>query len=123
MPYSTFLNGKNPTQLRGLQWLTFTDTGTVYTRGGSSDSGGGITVAWTAGGTTPCRIDPVVGNRSGIVGGRIDERSTHIVRVPSGMTVSSDDRFAIAGRGSYEVTVTHDRTDAWALSFEVIQLS
>lgn len=124
MPLSSFLNGRPFQQLRGLQWLTLSDTGISQTLSVTSDTGGGATQVWTNAGTTPCRIDPVADRGSSrLVGGRIDERSTHAVTVPSGFVVSTAQRFAITGRGTFEVTATRDRTDAWASSFEVVQIS
>lgn len=124
MPLSTFLNGRDPTRLRGLQWLSLSDTGNVLTRVSTSDSGGGATFTWTTGGTVQCRIDPVTDRgASRMVGGRIDERSTHVVTVPSGVSVASDSRFLISGRGTFEITATHERTAEWARSFEVLQVS
>lgn len=122
MSISTFLNGRTPSQLRGAAWLALSDQGIVQTRGGTSDAGGGVTVAWTNGGTTECRIDPLTG-RSAIVGGRIDERSTHRVTVPTGFSVAANDRFVITGRGTFDVTAAGERTGELTNTFEVIQTS
>jgi head-tail adaptor len=122
MGISTFLDGQNPTQLRGLAWLSLSDTAIIQSRAGTSDAGGGITEAWSNAGTTECRIDPLTA-RSGLVGARIDERSTHRVTVPPDAVVSAASRFAISGRGTYEVTAVDDRTDPWLNTFEVIQIS
>lgn len=121
MSYSTFLNGQAPTQLRGIAWLTLTDTGIIQTRAGTSDAGGGITTAWTASGTVNCRIDALSG-RERVTGGAIDERSTHLVRCPPDAAVTTDSRFAITGRGTYEVTAVRDRTGQWLATFEVMQV-
>lgn len=125
MSLSTFLNGQNPTQLRGLAWLAFSDTGYLVSGTVVSDSGGGGTLTWTAGTTgIPCRIDPVSDRGvSRLTGGAIDERSSHMVTVPPGTTVPVAGRFAITGRGTFEVTATHQRTGELESVFEVIQLS
>jgi len=124
MPISTFLNGRAPTRLRGLQWLALSDTGSVLTRVSTSDSGGGASQSWTAGSAMSCRIDPI-GDRgdSRVVGGRIDERSTHIVTVPAGASVAVTARFSITGRGTFEVTVVRERTAEFTQVFEVIEIS
>ena len=122
MPLSTFLDGRDPSQLRGLAWLSLSDQGILQTRAGTTDSGGGVTVAWTNAGTTECRIDPLSG-RSGIIGGRIDERSTHRVTVPPDVSVADANRFVITGRGTFEVTAAGQRTGEWTNTFEVIQIS
>ena len=124
MGLSTFLNGRNPTTLRGLRMLALTDTGVVQTRTATSDSGGGVTQVWAAGGTVPCRIDPI-SDRGGAAttAGRIDERSTHLVTCTFGAAVTSNSRVVIAGRGTYEVTATRERTDAVTQVFEVVEAS
>jgi hypothetical protein len=124
MPLSTFLNGENPSQLRGLQWLALSDIGYPVSGTVTSDSGGGGTTTWAAGTVgIPCRIDPVNATASRLTGGAIDERSTHVVTVPSGTSVSALNRFAIAGRGTFEVTATHVQTGELARQFEVIEVS
>lgn len=122
MPLSTFLNGQNPDQLRGLLWLALSDAGYLVAGSITDDSGGGGTMTWTAGTTgIPCRVDPL-SDRSRITGGAIDERSTHIITVPPGTTVTAASRFAVAGRGTFEVTATHMQTGELASAFEVIAL-
>jgi head-tail adaptor len=121
MGISTFLNGAAPTQLRGLAWLSLSDTGILQSLAGTSDAGGGITSAWTNAGTTECRIDPLT-SRSRITGGQIDERSTHVVTVPPDVSVNASERFAITNRGTFEVTAVHQRTAEWMSTFEVIEL-
>lgn len=122
MPLSSFLNASVPTQLRGLAWLSLSDVGQVGRGTVIGDTGGGGTTAWTYSGTISCRIDPLNG-RSRLTGGQIDERSTHVVTAQLGATVSASDRFAIAGRGTFEVTATHERTGRETLVFEVLKVS
>jgi hypothetical protein len=105
-------------------WAAFSDRGYVIAGTFASDDGGGATSSWAMlGGTVACRLDPV-GERgsSRVVGGRIDERSTHVVSVPATVTVQTGNRFAINGRGTFEVTATRDRTDAWMIAFEVFRI-
>lgn len=124
MSFSTFLNGRTSSQLRGLQWLGLSDTGVILTLGYTEDSGGGASSGWTAGGTVPCRIDPITDRgASRVTGGRIDEKSTHIVTVPAGTNVNAAGRFAINGRGTFEITATHEQTGEWSHVFEVIAAS
>lgn len=124
MPLSTFLNGRNPTTLRGLRMLALTDTATVQTRTSTSDSGGGVTQVWASAGSLQVRIDPI-SDRGGAatVASRIDERSTHVITTTFGVTVGADNRIVIAGRGTYEVTATRERTDAVTQVFEVVEAS
>jgi hypothetical protein len=127
MPFGTFMDGRNPVQLRGLEWLSLSDEGHHVTQVSTDDQGGGVTQVWTSqAGTIPCRIDPVGSRTSRVTGGAIDERSTHVVTVPAGTalggTVSAGNRFAIDGRGTFEITVTRDRTAEWSREFEVVAL-
>jgi head-tail adaptor len=121
MPLSTFLNGQDPTQLRGLAWLSLSDSATIQSLAGTSDGGGGVSSAWSNAGTTACRIDPLT-SRSRITGGQIDERSTHVVTVPPDVAVNASERVAITNRGTFEVTAVHQRTAEWLSTFEVIQI-
>lgn len=124
MPLSTFLNGQNPDQLRGLMWLALSDTGYLVSGTITDDSGGGGTMTWTAGTVgIPCRVDPVTGRGADrMTGGAIDERSTHVVTVAPGTTITAASRFAVDGRGTFEVTATHSQTGELASVFEVIAL-
>lgn len=124
MPLSTFLDGQNPSQLRGLAFLALSDTGYVVAGTIVSDSGGGGTSTWTAGTTgIPCRIDPLTDRSARLTGGAIDERSTHVITVPPGSSVTAASRFAVDGRGTFEVTATHQQTGELVSVFEVIELS
>jgi hypothetical protein len=124
MPYGTFLNGRTPSQLRGLQWLAMSDTGAVYTRTYTTDAGGGASQVWVAGSAVPCKIESVVARgQSSLEGGRIDERSEHVVTVPAGTNVDTDDRFVMASRGTFEVTAVRQASAEWVREFEVIQVS
>jgi hypothetical protein len=121
MPLSTFLNGGTAIQLRGLQWLSLSDVGHYVTQVSTDDQGGGVTQVWAAGSVDiPCRVDPIgTGRERGMVGGMIDERTTHVVTVPAGSTVTADSRFVIDGRGTFEVTAVRDRT---AEHFRVVEV-
>jgi hypothetical protein len=45
------------------------------------------------------------------------------VTITPGPDVTTDDRFAITGRGTFEITATREQTAELATSFEVIQVS
>lgn len=124
MPLTTFLHDDEPTRLRGLAFLALSEQG--WRRYGTvvSDGGGGGTTTWISGGTVACRIDPLA--RAGderVVGGRLDDRSTHKVTAPASLAIESDEQFEIAGRGVYEVTAVRDRTDEQTKVFEVVSAS
>lgn len=123
MPFSTFLNGRDPDRLRGLEWLALSDLGTVLSRTFSDDGGGGGTQTWgTTAGSVPCMTEPLA-STSGLLAGRIDERSTHLVTFPAGTVVETDDRLVIAGRGTFEVTAVRRQTAEWVREFEVVEVS
>lgn len=123
MSLSTFLNGRAPSTLRGLQFLALSDVGVLQTVTSTSDSGGGASTVWASAGTFQVRIDPLTPEASRVTGGRIDERSTHVVTAPAGSTVSASDRIAITGRGTFEVTAVQRTTSEFAHSFEVLEIS
>ncbi len=124
MSLSTFLNGREPERLRGLLWLALSETGELLTLTSTSDSGGGASQVWgTAASEVSCRIDPLGGAGRDVLGGRIDERSTHVVTVPPGTDVSAADRFVVSGRGTFEVTAARAQTGEAASSFEVLEIS
>jgi hypothetical protein len=110
--------------LRGLAWLSLTETGYVQHKTFSDDGGGGGTAAWTNAGTVDCRVDPIaaVGNE-GLVADRIDDRSSHKITCPPETAVEVDGRFEVVGRGVYEVTAIRDRTDEFTRVFEAAQVS
>lgn len=122
MSLSTFLNAGTATQLRGLAWLALSDSGSVLALSITDDGGGGGTASWAAGPAVPCRVDPLTA-RSRVTGGAIDERSTHVVTVPAGVSVSASGRFAITGRGTFEVTAVRSRTAELTHTFEVISIN
>lgn len=110
--------------LRGLDFWALSEQG--WRRFGTvvSDGGGGGTTTWLNGGTVFCRIDPLAraGDES-VVGGRLDDRSTHKVTTTPDFVIASDEQFEIAGRGVYEVTAVPDRTDESTKVFEVVSAS
>jgi len=124
MPIGTFLNGDNFTQLRGLLWLSLSDTGQVGTRTPVSDTGGGASETWSYGSSVACRVDPI--NRADseeVVAGRLSDRSTHLITTPPGTSVNLAQRFQVVNRGTFEVTAVRMRTGQWATFFEAVQVS
>jgi hypothetical protein len=123
MPFGTFLDGREPERLRGLMFLSLSDTGNVVRGSFTSDAGGGGTIAWTAGSALPCRIDPLTqtGGREQLVAGRVSDRATHVVTVPPGTVADTDDRFVVSGRGTFEIVAVRERTKEWARMVEVVE--
>jgi hypothetical protein len=122
MSVGTFLNGRAPDQPRGLLWLSLSDTGYVLASSWTDDTGGGGAHTWgTAALSVPCRLDPM-GTRSRLTGGKIDERSTHVVTVAPGTPIGAADRFLISGRGTFEVTAMRERTAEASMTFEVMEI-
>lgn len=123
MSLSTFLNGREPSRLRGLQFLSLSDVGLILSPTSVSDAGGGASTTWGTAGTAACRVDPLGSAADGrLTGGQIDERSTHVVTAPTGTGVSTSDRVSIAGRGTFEVTALRETTAGPVEMFEVLQV-
>ena len=119
MPFSTFLDGRTHSQLRGIAWLSLSDTGHILRGSATDDQGGGITQVWGTAGTVSCRIDPLSG-REQVFGGQIDDRTTHVLTLPAGTDISDTDQVVIASRGTFEVTAVRTRTREWVRYAEVV---
>ncbi len=121
-PLATFVNGRPYTTLRGAAFLFLSDVGHIVSGSVAGDSGGGGTTVWTAGTTNiPCRIDALSGSES-VIAARISEHSTHEITLPPETAVTVQDRFAIDGRGTFDVTAVLERTVEWTRIIEVSQL-
>jgi head-tail adaptor len=124
MPLGTFLNDTAVIRLRGLLWLGLTDTANIQTRTATSDAGGGASEVWNTGPDVPARIDPVGGEADERVsGGRISDRSTHLITFAPRTTVTTKDRVSIDNRGVFEVTAVRARTGALSTVVEAVQIS
>lgn len=122
MPIATFLNNRPPTRLRGLQLLALSDVASVQRRTAAADNGGGATWTWSTISTVPCRIWPLTPRgASRLVGGALDEKTTHYCTMPLGTDVNTSDRVVITGRGTFDVTMVVDRTDEATRLAEVMQ--
>lgn len=115
-----FENGPG-TAPRGLALRMLRQTGYFQTIAGTSDGGGGLTSALVTGGTILCRLEPTGGNPS-IIGARLDDSTTHVVHVLGGGTIRMGDHFVVNGKGTFQVTVAHQRLNAPVDSFEVFAL-
>ncbi len=109
---------------RGLITEALTESG--YTISGSvvSDGGGGGSVTAVNGGTVACRIDSLSsqGDESS-VGNRISDRSTHLLTLPPGTSVTTDNQFYVIGRGTYEVTAVREHTGEFSTVFEAVEFA
>lgn len=120
MPISTFLDGRAPSQLRGLAWLSLSDQGRFLSTAGSDDGGGGIRGSFVAGSYMPCRVDPM-GARGAVTAEQIDERSTHLITCPPQTTANTTGRFEIQNGGTYEITAVRTRTGEWVRELEAVE--
>ena len=124
MPLSTFLHNHASTRLRGLMFLALDESAIIQKRVSTSDSGGGASEAWVAAGTTVCRIYPVtIRGRGAVIGGQINERTTHFCEMPPNVSVNVSERILVGTRGTFEVTMGLETTDALATRIEVFQVS
>lgn len=109
---------------RGLITEALTESG--YTISGTvvSDGGGGGSVTAVNGGTVACRIDSLgsQGDESPVAN-RISDRSTHLITLPPGSSVTTDDKFYVIGRGTYEVTAVREHTGEFSTVFEAVEFA
>lgn len=106
------------THLRGLAYIALDDSGQVMRGSFASDSGGGGTFTYAAVGTYACRIDPI-GQRSGEIANKIDERTTHVITLAPDTDVGTADRFRI-GSTDYEITAVRTRTNEQVRELEAV---
>lgn len=109
---------------RGLITEALTESG--YTISGTvvSDGGGGGSVTAVNGGTVACRIDSLAsqGDESAVAN-RISDRSTHLLTLPPGSSVTTEDQFYVIGRGTYEVTAVREHTGEFSTVFEAVEFA
>jgi hypothetical protein len=123
MPLSTSLHGKPSTRLRGLAWLALADSAVLQARQNVSDGGGDPVVGWQVAGTVSCRVYPVtIRGRGRVAGGALSEQATHFLVTPLGTVLGLADRAVIANRGTYEVTMALERTEALTTVYEVFEV-
>lgn len=107
---------------RGLITEGLTEQG--YTVGATvvDDGGGGARGTAIPGGTVACRIDAMSAQGDeGITGGRISDRSTHLITLPPETAVTTEDQFYVSGRGTYEVTAVREHTGEFATVIEAVE--
>lgn len=107
---------------RGLITEALTEEG--WPIGGTvvDDGGGGASGTAIAGGTVSCRIDSMAAQgRESVVGDRLSDRSTHLITLAPGNSVTTESAFYIDGRGTYEVTAVREHTGAFATVFEAVE--
>jgi head-tail adaptor len=95
--------------------VTMPDTAVVYTQAWASDGGGGGSLAWTAAGTTPCRVAPLGGDER-LYGGRISPDADAIITLRHDATITTNSRL-VANGGTYNVEYIRDRS--WELTTRV----
>ena len=123
MPLTTFLYERPAVRQRGLMLTALNDVAVIQSRTSTSDIGGDAGVAWNAKGTAVCRVYPVtMRGKGGLIGERLNERSTHFLALPLGTDITPSDRVVIAGRGTFEVTLALDTTSPFTTRVEVIQV-
>lgn len=119
-PISTTLYDNVPTQLRGLAFLSLSNTGYIL-RGTFTDNlGGGGTLTFGTAGTVACRVDPIGGGED-VIANKVDERTTHRITVPPGTSVTAKDRFKVDGIGEFEITAVSVRTQEQVRILEAVE--
>ena len=118
MPLSTFLSGRAQTQLRGVRWLSLSESGAVLSVTNTADTGGGVSQVWAAGTTVPCRIDPLTGGEE-ITANRISDESDPPRHCSRWHQRVANQRFVIDGRGTFDITAVREATGELVRVFEV----
>lgn len=103
---------------RGIEWY-MPQTANVNAETFTSDSGGGATSTITPGTDTPCRLD-ALGGDEGEVAARISDRSTHLLTLPAGTAVTTDQTISIDGLGTWEVVAVRSYPDELTRAVEVV---
>lgn len=106
---------------RGLITEALTERGWRLSGTVADDGGGGGTVTMVAGGTVGCRIDTIGSGDEASLAGRISDRSTHLITLAPETAVTTEDRFYVSGRGTYEVTAVREHTDAFSTVIEAVE--
>lgn len=104
------------TRMRAIQESALPGTATIRRLTRVSDGGGGYTEQWTDIATVACRLAPV-GGGEGVTGGRVDDRTTHIITLPALTDVTEADRLLTGGQ-TFEATLVRTRGQ-WELSRRV----
>ena len=83
-------------------------TATILTYARTSDGAGGFRSTYVPQGSVPCRLSPIGGGETGKPGGRVSERTTHMVTVPAETVIEEKDRLQVGG-AVYEITLVRKR--------------
>jgi len=118
----TWITPGELTHARAAATATLTGTAVIHAQTSTSDGAGGSTEGFTPGPPVACRIAPVGGGEtSAAPGGRVDDRTTHIITLPAGTTLTAKDRAVISGL-TYEITAVRRRTNDITLRAEAREL-
>jgi head-tail adaptor len=104
-------------RMRTVAGSALPDTGTIHSQAYVSDGGGGGTVTWTAAGTVPCRVAPLMtGGVEQVTGGRISPTADTVITLRHDATITPSSRL-VANGGTYNVEHVRDRS--WELTTRV----
>lgn len=120
MPLSTTAHDITPTTLRGLTFLSLSETGYLLRGTVTDNAGGGGSLTFGTAGTYACRVDPIGGGEREVAN-RLDERTTHRITVPPDSAITASDRFAVATFGTFEITAVRTRTDEQVRILEAVE--
>ena len=82
----------------------------IRTHSRAPDGGGGFTDGYTPQAAVPCRLSPVGGGEGATRGGRIDDRTTHVLTLAVDAVITAADQVEVEGQ-RYEVTLVRSRPD------------
>lgn len=77
----------------------------------TSDGAGGHREAYVPQAPVPCRLSPIGGGETGKPGGRVSERTTHVLSLEHGTMIGEADRVEVVGVGVFEVTLVRKRPE------------
>lgn len=108
---------------RGLVVEALTESGWPIDGTVVDDGGGGASGTAIPGGTVSCRIDVVGAQGAGetLIANRISDRSTHLITLPPGTAVTTENDFYVSGRGTFEVTAVREHTGEFSTVFEAVE--
>jgi head-tail adaptor len=106
---------------RATALQTLDTTAVVHAQSTVSDGAGGTTESFTPGSSIKARLAPAGGGERGSTGSRVDDRTTHIITLPAGTTVTAADRIVLGGR-TYEATAVRRRTNEITCRVEAREL-
>jgi SPP1 family predicted phage head-tail adaptor len=116
----TMLSSRDIKSMHDICAAALPDTGTIQRQSAISDGGGGQNTSWATLASVACELAPLGGGeaRSGLVGERLADETTHTITFAHDTDITEADRVVVNGV-TYDVTLV-DRGGAWELERRVV---